>query len=160
MQFTKAGRVWMAVKPTHVDEYRAFATTSRYSAGNNWQTGNKHGLAVNVSWEDAMTFCDWLTDRERAMGHLGAHQHYRLPNSREWDRAAGATAMGGLIWEWCMDPVERNGQYRVLRGGPPPAIPNLSPISLPCHNLGCAARRAADRGFRCVLESFSLMAQN
>jgi formylglycine-generating enzyme required for sulfatase activity len=36
---------------------------------------------VNVSWEDAVTFCKWLSEKE--------NKAYRLPTDREWSAAVG-----------------------------------------------------------------------
>lgn len=45
--------------------------------------------ASQVSWKEAVAFCDWLTRLERAKGFLSARQHYRLPTDHEWSCAAG-----------------------------------------------------------------------
>jgi formylglycine-generating enzyme required for sulfatase activity len=44
--------------------------------------------AANVTWDDAVAFCAWLTERERAAGTLGPKQRYRLPADVEWTVAA------------------------------------------------------------------------
>ncbi|MFZ0435612.1 MAG: SUMF1/EgtB/PvdO family nonheme iron enzyme [Chthoniobacterales bacterium] len=48
--------------------------------------------AVRISWEDATAFCEWLTQKEHAMGKLPANLEYRLPKDLEWSAAAGITA--------------------------------------------------------------------
>ena len=42
-----------------------------------------------VSWEDAVAFCQWLTDKERASGKIPVEMEYRLPTDEEWSWAVG-----------------------------------------------------------------------
>jgi formylglycine-generating enzyme required for sulfatase activity len=44
---------------------------------------------VNVSWNDANTFCAWLTEKERQAGKITATATYRLPTDAEWSWAVG-----------------------------------------------------------------------
>lgn len=88
------------------------------------------GKAICVTWDDAMAFCAWLSEREG--------KSYRLPTEAEWEyacRREGTDGEGQLIGmldhvaEWCLDwygpygpeavtdpvgPV--TGLVRVLRG--------------------------------------------
>lgn len=48
--------------------------------------------AVRISYQDATAFCEWLTQKEHAMGKLPANLEYRLPKDLEWSAAAGITA--------------------------------------------------------------------
>ncbi len=74
---------------TRVQDYRVFARAT----GNEWPKPNcEQGAAhpaVNVRWNDAQKFCEWLTKKERAAGTIGNDQRYRLPADWEWSVAVG-----------------------------------------------------------------------
>ncbi|CAN5910564.1 hypothetical protein BH11VER1_BH11VER1_13230 [soil metagenome] len=79
-----------SVWETRVSDYEAFLRESEYA----WkhkphfpQTGD-HPV-VNVTLQDAIAFCDWLTRSERAAGVINNLQFYRLPTNNEWDTAVG-----------------------------------------------------------------------
>jgi formylglycine-generating enzyme required for sulfatase activity len=63
---------------------------------------------VGVSWNDAETFCQWLTKKEQGEGRLGLHQMYRLPTDAEWTTAAGD---GKYPWGDDWPPPEGAGNY-------------------------------------------------
>lgn len=44
---------------------------------------------VNVTWDDANKFCEWLTEKDRAAKLIPANAKYRLPTDAEWSTAAG-----------------------------------------------------------------------
>jgi serine/threonine protein kinase len=74
---------------TRVQDYQAFATaTGRSWPKPSFAQGPTHP-AVNVSWDDAQAFCQWLTTKDRAEGKLSASQEYRLPTDAEWSVAVG-----------------------------------------------------------------------
>jgi len=77
--------------------------------GNNPSHFKGESLPVeNVSWDDAVTFCQRLTESERARGHLPAGMEYRLPTEAQWEYAckAGTSSdhaghLGQMAWyEW------------------------------------------------------------
>lgn len=75
---------------TRVADFEAFLKDS----GRQWphtppfpQTGD-HPV-VNVTLQEAMAFCNWLTQKERAAGLIPDTMSYRLPTTDEWTTAVG-----------------------------------------------------------------------
>ena len=69
-------------------EYEAFVSESegKVTPPRHWEKGEvtpelaSHPV-VNVTWQDAMAYCAWLSER--------TNQRYRLPAETEWEKAAG-----------------------------------------------------------------------
>jgi formylglycine-generating enzyme required for sulfatase activity len=72
-----------------------------------FEQGPTHPV-VGVSWDEAKAFCQWLTDKERKEGTLGANQSYRLPTDAEWSKAVGD---GKYPWGDVWPPPEGVGNY-------------------------------------------------
>jgi len=125
MQFTSipGTRTLFSIWETRVQDYQAF----REATGRAWnppafQQGHTHPV-VNVSWDDAQAFCDWLTAKERKEERLTAKERYRLPTDQEWNLAVGLGPEQGKtpedrmktqrIWPWgtYWPPLSGDGNY-------------------------------------------------
>ena len=63
---------------------------------------------VNVSWDDAKTFCAWLTDKEQLTGKIRSEQQYRLPYDREWSAAAGLKEENEGLHRRSLEKLQKN----------------------------------------------------
>ena len=118
---TGGQRVLFSVWDTRVQDYEAFVKeTKREWPKVDFPQGSTHP-AVNVSWEDAHAFCQWLTSRDQKAGRLPLDWRYRLPSDHEWSCAVGIGERE--------DPTKRPGEKSEHLGGvypwgaqwPPPA---------------------------------------
>ncbi|MEA3207974.1 MAG: eukaryotic-like serine/threonine-protein kinase [Chthoniobacter sp.] len=104
--------------------------------------------AVNVSWEDAVAFCEWLTEIERAAGRLPDGARYRLPSDHEWSCAVGI----GAQEDAAKTPKEKRGAITgVFPWGsawpPPPRAGNYADASAKKAGVGTAHLEGFDDGF-------------
>lgn len=83
------------------EEYDRFAEgTGRPLPGDeNW--GRGHRPVINVSWNDAVAYCQWLSEQ--------TGKRYRLPTEAEWECAARA---GTETRYWWGDDIRQDGQVR------------------------------------------------
>src|SRR2546430_1857817 len=110
--------VLFSIWETRVKDYKVFVEAkNREWPKPSFQKTEEHP-AVNVSWEDATAFCEWLTEQERTAGRISAKQSYRLPSDEEWSAAVGLEKEGGST------PKERDmkvqGVYPWGTKWPPP----------------------------------------
>lgn len=101
---------------TRVADYAAFAE-SRSGVDGSWRKVEFKGVSVSgganhpvtmVNWNDAKTFCAWLTASEQHSGAISQSQFYRLPTDAEWSVAAG------LKEEATGSPKEKSGKITKL----------------------------------------------
>jgi formylglycine-generating enzyme required for sulfatase activity len=73
------------------DEYDKFAEASGKPKpdDNGWGRGKRP--VINVSWEDAVAYAQWLSSE--------TGKHFRLPSEAEWEYAARAGTTTDYYWE-------------------------------------------------------------
>jgi heme-degrading monooxygenase HmoA len=85
---TQGRTILFSIWETRVQDYRAFINSTKPPQQPDFPQDGDHPV-VNVRWKDAMAFCAWLTERERAKGEIGPGDVYRLPTDHEWSCAVG-----------------------------------------------------------------------
>jgi len=85
---------YIAKTPVTSIQYMAFVKAGgkcpRHWENDKIPAGKEHHPVVEVSWYDAVAYCDWLSE---VTGKL-----YRLPTEQEWEKAARGT--DGRKWPW------------------------------------------------------------
>ena len=106
---------------TRVTDYAAFVSATGRAWAKPEFAQTPLDPVVNVTWEDAAAFCQWLTAKERTT--LGPKQRYRLPRDDEWSLAVGLAPETGktpeekmkdsIVWAWgySWPPQRGDGNY-------------------------------------------------
>jgi serine/threonine protein kinase len=98
MKFAPVGDALFAIWQTRVKDFEAFAKAvnlrSNAWKGPGFKQAPDHPV-VNVTWQEAVAFCQWLTTKERKDGTLPANMIYRLPSDQEWSKAVGLSEEAG-----------------------------------------------------------------
>ena len=85
-------QVLFSVWKARVQDYSKYAE-AKSGVDEVWKSpGFKQGEdhpVVSVNWEDAVAFCEWLTQVERSAGRIPTTAKYRLPTDHEWSCAVG-----------------------------------------------------------------------
>jgi len=120
---------YIARFPVTVAQFRAFVAESGYEADPAALEGVANHPVVYVSWEDAVAYCHWLTERLRGAASLrGAADTdlfwqrlarceltVTLPSEAEWEKAARGTDGREYPWGAEASPERANyGDTRIL----------------------------------------------
>ena len=97
--------------PVTFEEYDAFVAAvsekrkspRRQPPDEGWGRGRRP--AINVSWNNARAFCDWLSERTGLRGERA----YRLPSEAEWEYACRAGTQTRRWWGDRWDGSKANG---------------------------------------------------
>ena len=89
--------------PVTNGQYEVFvqATRRSWASPEAGKPERRNHPAIDVTWHDALAYCHWLTEQERALGRIGPNQAHSLPSEAEWERAAAGPA--GLRYPWGKD---------------------------------------------------------
>ncbi|MCX6867251.1 MAG: SUMF1/EgtB/PvdO family nonheme iron enzyme [Verrucomicrobia bacterium] len=102
MRFAPVGQdLMVSIWETRVSDYALFVKESGHVAPRPayFAQGPDHPV-VNVSRDDAVAFCDWLTTRERKAERISQSHAYRLPTDLEWSLMAGLEEEEGISPGW------------------------------------------------------------
>jgi formylglycine-generating enzyme required for sulfatase activity len=86
---------YLAKTPTTNAQYAVFVEANGPRSPFHWQDGKppigeEDHPVVNVSWHDAVAYCNWLTET--------TGKAFRLPSEAEWEK--GARGTDGRIYPW------------------------------------------------------------
>ena len=114
-------------------QYASFVKAANRKAPTHWEkdvlpAGKAEHPVVNVSWQDAVDFCRWLSEATR--------RSFRLPSEAEWEKAARGG--DGRIYPWGNQaPDEKRCNFGGKIGGTTPVGKYPSGVS-PCGALDMA----------------------
>jgi len=106
MRFVPVDDWHISAWETRVRDWAAFCAATNRTVPRPDFVQRENDPAVKVNWDDAMEFCQWLTEKERRENFLDETESYRLPTDQEWSEAAG------LLNEIGTTPEERDGRVR------------------------------------------------
>jgi formylglycine-generating enzyme required for sulfatase activity len=95
-------------------EYEVYAKAKGQAVPGDRGWGRGRRPVINVSWEDAQEYVQWLNEQLKLDGSKGK---YRLPSDAEWEYAARAGAKTAFWWGDKIDPSQANYDGRQAYNG-------------------------------------------
>ena len=113
--------VLFSIWETRVKDWNAFLQAKKYpwSFQPHFEQDENHPV-VGVNLQDAIAFCNWLTEKERGENLLTNAMSYRLPTPDEWDAAAGLAGARKELGASTQERVEDTMAYIWGLTWPPP----------------------------------------
>jgi len=137
----------------------------------------RENSVVNVSWYEAIDYCNWLSKREGLSKAYSASgnfldkngrkttdpsevEGYRLPTEAEWESARSIISKNNDIWEWCSDWYSEsyyekspqinpyNSSQEAFRVKRGGSLANNTNIRVSCRSYDYPKHRREDVGFR------------
>ncbi|MBL9131304.1 MAG: SUMF1/EgtB/PvdO family nonheme iron enzyme [Verrucomicrobiaceae bacterium] len=114
--------VLVSVWETRVADWNAFLKAKKHpwSYQPHFKQDENHPV-VGVNLQDAIAFCNWLTEQEMSEGVLNNAQSYRLPTPDEWDSAIGLAGARKELGASTQERVEDTMAFAWGLTWPPPA---------------------------------------
>jgi len=122
------GKTLFSIHEVRVRDYMEYAAeTGAVLPGADYAQSPDHPV-VNVHWDDARLFSEWLTAREVWLGLIPESMIYRLPTDEEWSAAVGLSyesgtsprgrsgVVEGFPWGGEFPPTATSGNYHMKFG--------------------------------------------
>jgi len=106
--------------PVTVAQFRAFVKHSGYEVRAWVLEGVENQPIEDVSWHDAVAYCEWLTEKLCEAASVFSKLRVALPSEAEWEKAARGT--DGREYPWGDKVTPENANYRDSGIGEPSTV--------------------------------------